>query len=72
MGHGTLDKAAIDGRQGGLSASISIGMDLGDMANPPVARLTLDGIGESKFCWLLSAATAHGLERGGPRGEWAL
>ena len=50
MGHGTLDKAAIDGRQGGLSASISIGMDLGDMAHPPVARLTLDGIVDSKCC----------------------
>ena len=52
----------LDGRQGGLSASISIGMGLGDMAHPPVARLTLDGIVESKFCWLLSAATAHGLD----------
>ena len=51
MGHGTLDKAAIDGRQGGLSASISIGMGLGDMAHPPVARLTLDEIVESKFCY---------------------
>ena len=40
-------------------------MDLGDMAHPPVARLTLDGIVESKFCWLLSAATAHGLDPGG-------
>ena len=46
-------------------------MDLGDMAHPPVARLTLDGIVESKFCWLLSAATAHGLD-GTPGGEWAL
>ena len=55
----------LDGRQGGLSASISIGMDLRDMAHPPVARLTLDGIVESKFCWLLSAATAHGLDPGG-------
>ena len=55
----------LDGRQGGLSASISIGMGLGDMAHPPVARLTLDGIVESKFCWLLSAATAHGLDPGG-------
>ena len=62
----------LDGRQGGLSASISIGMDLGDMAHPPVARLTLDGIVESKFCWLLSAATAHGLERGTPGGVGAL
>ena len=34
-------------------------MGLGDMAHPPVARLTLDGIVESKFCWLLSAATAR-------------
>ena len=57
----------LDGRQGGLSASISIGMDLGDMAHPPVARLTLDGIVESKFCWLLSAATAHGLDPAGGR-----
>ena len=40
----------LDGRQGGLSASISIGMDLRDMAHPPVARLTLDGMVESKFC----------------------
>ena len=40
-------------------------MGLGDMAHPPVARLTLDGIVESKFCWLLSAATAHGLDPGG-------
>ena len=55
----------LDGRQGGLSASISIGVDLGDMAHPPVARLTLDVIVESKFCWLLSAATAHGLDPGG-------
>ena len=46
-------------------------MDLGDMAHPPVARLTLDGIVESKFCWLLSAATAHGLA-GTAGGEWAL
>ena len=54
----------LDGRQGGLSASISIGMDLRDMAHP---RLTLDGSVESKFCWLLSAAMAHGLEPG-PKG----
>ena len=71
----------LDGRQGGLSASISIGMDLGDMTHPHVARLTLDGIVESKFCWLLSAATAHGLDPGGgvgalnaksPRGAGAM
>ena len=61
----------LDGRQGGLSASISIGMGLGDMTHPPVARLTIAGIVESKFCWLLSAATAHGLD-GTPGGEWAL
>ena len=41
-------------------------MDLRDMAHP---RLTLDGIVESKFCWLLSAATAHGLDPGGSAGR---
>ena len=44
-------------------------MDLRDMAHPPVARLTLDGIVESKFCWLLSAATAHGLDPPGRGGS---
>ena len=70
MGHGTLDKAAR--RTPGRAVSFHIDWyGPGGHDTPARCAVTLDGIVESKFCWLLSAATAHGLD-GTPGGEWAL